>query len=337
VILGVVQLPFVVHFIAGKGEWVGVIHAVSASVAASAIWWAVFSRYAEAEGRGFLDRHLKAQRGQLNEELEVHRGMLVAEIDEMARRWRTSSFPRDIYPATEGFDRRFNRDLTRDLQRSSKYFFEGPTGIYVPARILLREEGSRNLEDVRLKIIDPLSDLAMDQAVIDRRRKATHQRKSDNQIRDEIVNDLYMTVVALWHVRGQVKGSIRIWYESTAVIKRVEVFEHALYDSHVDVPGSEAFPLTGCWSEGQATYVQVNEEFHRKDHAFASLRITPSTGAEELQRHLAERRLDPTCMEVAWEAYEEEYVSYLAERLPKALELREIEHIDQPDPKVVAR
>ena len=330
VVLGVLQFPIVLLFATGEGSLVEPAHAVSASVAASAIWWAVFSRYAEAEGRGFLDRQLELQRDQLNEELEEHRDLLVAEMEDVARRWRTTSFPRDIYPATEGFDLRFNRDLTRDLQRSSKYFFCGPTGIYVPARIRLQEDDSRPLEDVRVKVIDPQSDLAMAQAVADRRSKAKHEDKGDARIRKEITADVYMTVIALWHFRKFVIGTIRIWYESTAVIKRVEVFDRAIYDSRIDVPGPEAFPLTGCWAAGQPAYVQINEEFHRRDPGPASLAITPGMSEERLRRHLAERQIDAAHMARLWEAYQERYVSYLESLLPKALALREIEPIERP-------
>jgi len=290
--------------------------ALSAGIAASATWWAFFSRYAESEGRRFLESQLNG-----------HRELLIGELDATARRWRDSSLPRDLYPAAEGFDLRFNRDLSRDLAHSKKYFFKGPSGIYLPARILMRTdtEPTCRLEDVRLYIIDPLSDLAMEQAVHDRRGKATHRGKPDERIREEIITSLFMTVVALWHVRDSVRSSIRIWHESTAVINRIELFDNAVYDSNIEGPGPEDFPTTGCWSSGQPAYIRIGEEFHRQDHVSASITISPNTPQEDFDKHLDRLRFDHTQVDDLWAKYRSKYLRRLELGIPRALALKEVE------------
>lgn len=329
VLAGVVQFGVFSLLIADPRDgWLeGAGLAFSAGVAASAVWWAFFSRYAESEGRRFLERQLDAQRTQLNDELDAHRSLLLTELDDGARRWRDLSLPRDVYPAVNGLDLRFNRDLTLDLANSSSYFFCGRSGIYVPARIQLREATSSNhsLEDVRLWIIDPRSDLAMDQAVRDRCRKVNNSGKPDSQLRDEIVEYLYMTLVGLWDVRGKVKGAIRIWHESAAVIKRVELFDHAVYDSSIDGAETENFPTTVCWSSKQPNYIRVSEEFHRKDRLTASLTISPSTPETTFHEHLERLGLDPALRDGIRAEYQAEYLEQVRKNLRKAVALSDIE------------
>jgi len=311
-----------------QSDWLkGAGLALSAGIAASAAWWAFFSRYAESEGRRFLELQLDAQRDQLAAELEGHRELLVGELDETARRWRDTSMPQGIYPAAKGFDLRFNRDLTRDLARSTKYFFSGPTGIHLPARILMRErtKPTCKLEDVRLYIVDPLSDLAMEQAVRDRRGKAIHRGKTDEQIREEIVANLMMTVVALWHARSCVRGSIRVWHESTAVIKRIELVDDAVYDCNIEGPGPEDFPITARWSSSQPSYIRISEEFHRQDHVSAALTISPDTPEDVLCSHLDRLDRDRGRFGDLWHRYRAKYLARLELGIPRALETLDVD------------
>jgi len=296
--------------------WKGAGLTLSAGIAASAAWWAFFSRYAESEGRRFLEVQLNG-----------HRELLVGELDETARRWRDFSLPRDIYPAANGFDLRFNRDLSGDLARSKKYFFKGPSGIYLPARILMREqcEPTRRLEDVRLYIVDPLSDLAMEQAIRDRRGMSTHSGKSDGQIRAGILTSLFMSLVACWHVRSRVRGAIRVWHESTTVINRIELFDDAAYDSNIEGPGPEDFPTTGCWSSGQPAYIRISEEFHRQDHISASLTMSADTLEKDFHAHLERLRFNPGEVDELWDRYQAKYLKRLELGIPRALALRDVE------------
>jgi hypothetical protein len=306
--------------------------ALSAGVAASAVWWAFFSRYAETEGQRFLERQLSAQRGQLNDELDAHRALLVAELDDGARRWRNSSLPRDVYPAAHGFDLRFNRDLTNDLMRSREFFFCGRSGIYVPGRILMREElgdagASPKLEEVRLRLIDPASDLAMGYAIRDRRGKISHRDKSDDELRGEIVENLFMTLIALWEARYCVTRSIRIWHESVAVFKRHEVFEHAVYDSSIDLRGREAFPPTVCWAAKQPAHTQLYEDFRRQDHADPSLVITPYTPEGVFSAHLDRLGFGGDVEEYLLR-YRSEHLERLRSGLRKALAFDHVESFE---------
>lgn len=329
VLVGVAQFGVFSVLIANPtGGWLaGAGLAFSAGVAASAVWWAFFSRYAESEGRRFLEGQLDAQRAVLNDELNAHRTLLLTELDDGARRWRDLSLPRDVYPAVNGLDLRFNRDLTQDLANSSTYFFCGRSGVYVPARIHLREATSSNhgLEDVRLWVIDPRSDLAMEQAVRDRCRKINNRGKPDDQLRSEIVEYLFMTLIGLWDARAKVNGSIRIWHESAAVVKRVELFDHAVYDSSIDGAETENFPTTVCWSSRQPNYVRMSEEFHRKDRLTASLTISSSTPEAVFTEHLAQLGLDPNRVDALRAEYHAQYLEQVRENIEKALAFSDVE------------
>jgi len=324
---GILQLPVVLLLISGEHSiWRDAALAFSTGVAASAVWWAFFSRYAESQGKDFLERELTQQRATLSLELQLNRKLLVEEMEEGAKRWRDSGLPRDIYAATEGFDLRFNHDLTEDFERSSRYYFCGRSGIYVPARIILRDRRApRRLEDVRLKVIDPLGVVAMDQAIRDRRGRENNRSKSDDELRAEIVDHLLMTIVGLWHAREHVRGTIRVWHESTSVVKRIELFEHAVYDANIDGRGTTAFPSTGCWAAGQPGYTRIGGEFDRKDQASASLEISVSTERRELDKHLERLGCDPGRFDELWERYRSKYLQRMEKGLPRARALEIVE------------
>ncbi|HVY78473.1 MAG TPA: hypothetical protein VG898_08215 [Solirubrobacterales bacterium] len=324
---GVLQLPIVLLLISGQdAPWADAALALSAGVAASAVWWAFFSRYAESQGRQFLERQLTEQRKVLNLELKSNRDLLVEEMEEGAKRWRDSGLPRDIYAATEGFDLRFNHDLTDDFERSSRYYFCGRSGIYVPARILLRDSRApRRLEDVRLKVIDPLGVVAMKQAIRDRRGRENNHSKSDDELRAEIVDHLLMTIVGLWQARDRVRGTIRVWHESTSVVKRIELFDGAVYDANIDGLGNTAFPSTGCWLSGTPGYTRISSEFDRRDQASASFEISTMTKRQELDEHLERLGCDPKRFEELWDRYLSKYLQRMKRGLPRARALETVE------------
>lgn len=306
--------------LAFDGEAVDVGLAIGTGIGGAAVWWAAFARYAESAGERILNRRLSQQGRQLQNELDEHRALLAGELEENARRWRDSSLPRAIYPPTNGFDLRFNRDSTKHLARSSKYFFCGPSGVFVPARIILREtEMNPPLEEVRLRIVNPLRDIAMERT-IEQRRGKPKSAAEDAGIRQQVNDDLFMMIVGLWHARDRV-GKVQVWYESAAVIKRLELFEDAVYDAP-DIRGPEEFPMVVRWDSLQPTYTQRLAEFDHNESE-ATLTFTPRTPESVLIEHLAFFGFDPGERGSMLERFEREYVNYFRGPLQKALELRE--------------
>lgn len=304
--------------------------AVCAGIIASAVWWAIFSRYAEAQGKHLLTRELRAQHRILDTELQKLRRMLEDEIDKEARRRNESSVPRDIYRAIRDFDLRFNRDLDRDLSRSSFYFFSGPTGVYVPARIMLRSADAPNrLEDVRLIIVDPTAPLVMKRAVRDRARRDLNSEKSPEEISEEIKRDLLLTHVALWECRSKVYGTIRIAYEGESVASRLELFDGAVYDSDIDRNDKEDFPPTAAWRRSQPTWVEARNKFAAR--GLEEFIISPTTSAEELESHLEEFELMSESLHSARERYMARYFPWMSNGLKKARDVR-----DGIDPMIVS-
>lgn len=311
VLIGLVPLALLCAFFSDHdGFWEVVGYGVVAGIAASALWWGLFANFAETEVRNLLDRQLDAQRIVMQRETEKLRKILSDEIAFESRRWRELRLPRTVYAAAEGFDLRFNRDLTEDLRRSRIYYFSGPSGVYVPARIRLRPNETRvRLEDVFVKMIDPRSALAMDKAIADRQRRRAHLGKSQDEIRAEIRTDLVLTHVALWDAREFVYGPIRISYEDDAITRRLEVFEEGAYDSSIDREDKESFPPTAAWDRYQTTWEQARAEF--STNAFTGFTITSNVSEEQLREQLEELELDPGDLDAHRRRYAQDYLLWL--------------------------
>jgi hypothetical protein len=251
---------------------------VSVGVTASAAWWAFFSHFAEKQARLLLTSELAEQRSVLNRGISE----LVDEVERNSRRWQDERLPLALYGSNSGTDLRFNRDLTRDLERSKTYCFSGPTGIYVPARIETRE-GERDLRELRLRLIDPCSDVAMKRAVDERMRRDENVGKSKEQIQDELCLHLIMVHSALWRARNKV-GKILICYENVPVLNRLELFEACVYDSNIEQDGRAAFPTTARWGRDHSTWALADREFRAQN--FTSFVIGPTTSKEHLEARL---------------------------------------------------
>lgn len=335
IVLGVAIPALGVLLIDRLDQWRDVLLAVFAGVAASALWWAIFARYAEREGKRLLTEELDAQHRRLDSELDFHRSALATQLANESRRWRESSFPRDIYKGTENFSLRFNRDLSKNLNSSSIFYFSGRTGIYVPARIWLRSEATdERLEYVRLRINDPENERAMSQAIADRLSRAENAGKTRDEIQAKIHDDFRMTLVGLWHCREHVSNWIKVWYESTAVIKRVELFDEAVYDSSIEANGRAAFPLSAAWTHRQATYTLIEEDFLRDDHAVPAFTITPLTTRTELEQHLAGLGVDPGNAEDCWGRYNQAYMKRMRHGLERSSSFEDVVDLaESPKPQ----
>jgi hypothetical protein len=307
--------------------WKDLALALSTGVAAAGIWWSAFARYAEAEARKVLGEELEKQRAVMQSELVRVRDMLTNEIAFESRRWRELRLPRTVYPAAEGFDLRFNKDLTEDLRRSRFYYFSGPSGVYVPARIKLRSnEASIRLEEVFIRMIDPLSPLAMKRAIADRKRRIVHAHKTDKEIEQEIKADLALAHAALWDVRHQVHGPIRISYADEAIVRRVEVFEDGAYDSSIDHEDKEAFPPTAAWNPRQTTWEQARGEF--STHSFTGFTITPHTPEAAVEDQVInELELEMDSVQSYLERYAQKYLRWMEEGLAKAMDHVDVVHL----------
>ncbi|HEV2790767.1 MAG TPA: hypothetical protein VGV69_05665 [Solirubrobacterales bacterium] len=306
----------------GTQVWEEVFLATAAGIVASAAWWAVFSRYAENEAKRLLTKELAEQRRVLDGRLSG----LVREVEKESRQARERHFPRDVYPPQDLFDLRFNRDLMEDLERSSFYYFTGPSGVWVAARLELRSSTATTaLDDVRVRMVDPTSRLALDKAVIHRKRRQENAKKANDEIEREIRDHLVLSHVALWRARTSVRGSISFSYEGRSVQERLELFEASIYDSNIDRQDQERYPLTAAWSTDHPSWGATHREFLDPD--FTAFTISRDTPREELERHLVDNlELEPGDWDQWIERYDQKYLS----RMERGLALAR-DHVDARD------
>jgi hypothetical protein len=303
-LLGIVAPLAVVYAVLGSEQGVvdELVLATCSGVVASAAWWSFFARYAEREARWLLTRELAEQRHVLDSKLSG----LVREVERESRQARDQSFPRSVYPSTDEFDLRYNRDLTKDLESSPFYFFAGPSAVWVPARLELRAADSAcRLREVRVRIIDPASKIAMERGVLDRRRRLENEGKSTDEIEAELREHLILSHVGLWQARGSVSGPICISYESRPVLQRLELFESSFYDSNIDRQDRERFPLSAAWSTANPGWKLAHEDF--LSDGFTVFAINQDTTREKLEGHLRQMGLDPEDFDHWVERYETQY------------------------------
>jgi hypothetical protein len=311
------------------GLWRDCGLAASAGLATAAAWWALFARYAEGRAERLLRERLYAQQRQLGGELDHHRHMITEQVADTTRLWRDSALPDNVYGDANGVDLRLNRDLTEDLRKSTTYWFYGPSGAYVPARIKLRPDETRvKLEQVRMIVIDPRNELALEQATLDRRR-LQRTTGSDAEIHQEIKDDIFLMLVGLWEFRNCVQGQIQVSYESAAVFKRAEIFDEAAYSSIIALSEGSDFPLTCAWKKGQPAYTTLSDEFvsRRFDSAFT---ITLATSRDTLGAHIRELEFDDSKIDEMVQRYRQTYLARMEEILPKAQALQL--HLSLPNP-----
>jgi hypothetical protein len=114
---------------------------IGAGLAASIIFAVTYTVLANRE-------YAELIRAEISDQLTDHLNDILHQIKQLNQVF----LPTDQYPATKEFDQRFNRDLTRDMCRSSFYFFRGTSAKYIPARL---RECDHHLELTQVVLLDP--------------------------------------------------------------------------------------------------------------------------------------------------------------------------------------
>lgn len=295
------------------------VFAFLASIGGAAVWWAFFARFAEQQYSKFLNAQLRWERrelrradsallSQLQEELRVERDTLKRDI-------RSREIPDQIYRAQSGYDLRFTRDLTQDLARSSRYQFCGVTGIWVPARLALREGDSLLVE---LIVADPRSPTAMEHAANERLQRSDYVGDTQESAIEKIREHLFMTLVALFDQRQNAR-EIVVRHDPGASIHRTELFDDAAYDARVVFRGKDVFPRTARWSADQPDYVRlvgvVEDTMARVPTP--QVRFVPWTEQSALEAHLEKLGMEVSKLSEMRGRYEDNFTLALKEVLAK--------------------
>lgn len=223
---------------------------VGAGLAASIIFAVTYTILANRE-------YAELIRAEIADQLADHLNDILHHIRQLDQLF----LPTDQYPATKEFDLRFNRDLTRDLCRSTFYFFRGTSAKYVPARLRISDH---RLEVSQVILLDPRDHATIEARAMDRRRRPEHQGKALAAIEDEIRGEILLALIALFDCRDHC--DIDVGFSSTTSPVRLEVFDNAIYTSLYRSPESQrnTHPETARFSKDSQTYLIFRDECRRQ-------------------------------------------------------------------------
>jgi hypothetical protein len=223
---------------------------IGAGLAASIIFALIYTVLANRE-------YAELIRSEIATQLSAHATGILQEM----RQLNELFLPTDRYPPTTDFDRRFNRDLTRDLCASTTYFFRGTSARYVPARL---RHSDPNLQGVRVLLVDPRNDGAMDARAQDRRRRPQYGDKPLAEIKQDIRNEILDSVIALFDCRYVCTIELGVAAGTSSL--RIEIFDDAIYLSLYRAPSSvrSSHPETVRFDKTSQLYEIFRDECRRQ-------------------------------------------------------------------------
>jgi hypothetical protein len=242
---------------------------IGAGLAASIIFAVTYTVLANRE-------YAELIRAEIADQLTDHLNDILRQIKQLNQVF----LPTDQYPATKDFDPRFNRDLTRDMCRSSFYFFRGTSAKYIPARL---RECDHHLELTQVVLLDPRDSTTIEARATDRRRRPEYDGKTIADIEGEIRAEILMAFVALFDCRDMC--DIEVGFSISTSPVRIEVFDDAIYTSIYRSLESQrnTHPETARFSRDSQTY-QIFRDECRRQMQLAALRrrFTPRDSDREL-------------------------------------------------------
>ena len=300
------------------------LFALSASFAASAVWWALLARYAERELKALARETLASEQARSDasrtrerdsflqtladsdklrhDEIELLRAELERSTAPLA-----DELPSGIYTGKNGPDIRFNRDLESDLEATSEYDFQGPTAVYVGARLALRQNPNK-LQFVQVKITDINESAAIKHAVDDRFNRPEHRGKTREDVEAELRDDVYMAIIGLFDARHR-SQRILIVHDRRAARARSERFDAGLYEAVLHTSEHRNFTVTRRWSADQENYKSRKEALHARMRDFSmSVSFTSATHQDALLEHLRDLGMDAARLPELRATYQERYV-----------------------------
>lgn len=223
---------------------------IGAGLAASIIFALIYTVLANREYAELIRTEIAAQ-------LNTHVTEILREMQQLNRLF----LPTGRYPATIDFDRRFNRDLTRDLCASTTYFFRGTSARYVPGRL---RHSDPNLQNVRVLLVDPRNEGAMDARAQDRRRRPRYDGKPPADIKQDIRTEILDSVVALFDCRYM--STIEMGVAAGTSSLRIEIFDDAIYLSLYRGQSSvrSSHPETARFDKSSQLYDIFRDECRRQ-------------------------------------------------------------------------
>lgn len=235
---------------------------VGAGLAASIIFAVIYTVLANREYSELI-------RTEIEQQLTGHLNEVLHHIKQLNQAF----LPTDQYPATKDFDKRFNKDLSNDLEHSTFYFFRGTSAKFIPARLRICDH---QLEVAQVVLLDPRDKNTIEARAKDRRRRPEYEGKPLHVIEEEIRGEILLAVVALFDCRDQC--AIEIGFSAATSPVRIEVFDNAIYTSLYTSPDSQrnTHPEAARFGRDSQTY-QIFRDECRRQLQLASSRRTFTT------------------------------------------------------------
>lgn len=199
-----------------------ILSSLGLNLIASVIFALVFSFFA-------TEKQEKALKENLDEQFQELSARMLDQMSESNKMF----LPIARYPAVNGFGEQFNIDMERSLAETSSFVFRGPSPRYVAARL---KHSSRHPGSVRISMIDPQNREALFKRAADRRRWPSSRDKDTQQLCDEVKEEIFCSVVALFDYRHACP--VEISYTADPSVYRYEMFDDSVYV---------------CWYHGQVS------------------------------------------------------------------------------------
>jgi hypothetical protein len=144
----------------------------------------------------------------------------------------------------------FNLEVTRDLEESDFFAFNGPSARYVAARLLAARHHPTH---IRIAMIGPANKAAIQRRAFDRRSWAGNEGQTIEQIKRDLRRELLVNVVALFECRDICP--IEILYTDSTAVYRYVMLDQAVYVSWYFGPKSAQMELPESYRFGRESFV----------------------------------------------------------------------------------
>ncbi len=156
---------------------------------------------------------------------ELLRSAVVGEVSSSLAALNKSYFPTHEFQPSPRPDPEFNVTINHDLGNSSVVWFQGGSGQYAAARLLLNR--GVNLQ-VNIILPDPRAEGSLDGRADYSYRHNLYREASIEQIRQVTMNNLSMGIVGLFEARDKC-SDIRIVLTPMPSLDRYEIFRDAIW------------------------------------------------------------------------------------------------------------
>ncbi|MFJ4623874.1 hypothetical protein [Streptomyces sp. NPDC088812] len=250
-----------------------VLSSLGLNLVASVVFALIFSFFSTERQERALGENLDDQFSELS------RALLV-QIAETQRTY----MPNRRYPATDSFDPDFNRDLNTSIASTASYVFRGPSARYVATRLA---HVHHNPASVRISMVDPSDESALYRRAADRRLWPSSSGKSNAQLRDEMQDEILMSIVALFDYRHVCP--VEIIYTADPSVYRMEMTDDAVYISwyHADASLAKEMPESLRFQNGTFLYGLLQLETRRLfELSKKGVTFSSAQGDDYLEEHL---------------------------------------------------